>query len=270
MLTKRIIPCLDIKAGRVVKGVSFVGLRDAGDPLELARRYNDQSADELVFLDITASHENRGLTLELASRLAKELFIPFTIGGGISTLEDIRAIVSAGADKVSVNTAAIHNPDLITQGALHFGSQCMVVAMDVKQTGPDRWEVYTHGGRNPTGLNAVDWARECQNRGAGEILLTSMDRDGQKSGFDLEITAQISGSLNIPVIASGGGGTMDHFYQALTIGKADAVLAASVFHYGTYTVNQVKQALAGRGVPMRLTEQPDVEETGAIEPGNKS
>jgi cyclase len=252
MLAKRIIPCLDIKDGRVVKGVSFVGLRDAGDPLELARRYNEQSADELVFLDITASHENRGLTLDLASRLARVLFIPFTIGGGISTLDDIHRIVTAGADKVSLNTAAIQNPALISEGALRFGSQCIVVAIDVKRTG-DHWEVFTHGGRRPTGLDAETWAKEAAQRGAGEILLTSMDQDGRQSGFDLEITSRISGNLNIPVIASGGGGTVEHFVEALTVGKADAVLAASIFHYGQMTVPQLKRALHARGIPVRLT-----------------
>ncbi len=251
MLVKRIIPCLDIKEGRVVKGVSFVGLRDAGDPLELAQRYNDQSADELVFLDITASHENRGLTLDLASRLARVLFIPFTIGGGISTLEDIHRIVTAGADKVSLNTAAIQNPELISLGAERFGSQCIVVAIDVKRAG-DHWEVFTHGGRRPTGLDAYLWAKEAERRGAGEILLTSMDQDGRQTGFDLEITARISGNVHIPVIASGGGGTVQHFYDALTVGKADAVLAATVFHYGQMTVPQLKLDLHRCGIPVRL------------------
>lgn len=252
MLAKRIIPCLDIKDGRVVKGVSFVGLRDAGDPLELSRRYNDQSADELVFLDITASHEKRGLTLDLAAKLARVLFIPFTIGGGISTLEDIHQIVTAGADKISINTAAVNSPDLISQGAERFGSQCIVVAMDVKKTG-DHWEVFTHGGRTPTGLDALAWAKEIQQRGGGEILLTSMDQDGQQNGFDLEITAQVSEALHIPVIASGGGGTVAHFRDALTTGKADAVLAASVFHYGTFTVGGLKEELAKSGIPVRIT-----------------
>lgn len=252
MLAKRIIPCLDIQNGRVVKGINFVGLRDAGDPLELAQRYNAQSADELVFLDITASHENRKLTLDLAERLARVLFIPFTIGGGISTLEDIHRIVTAGADKVSLNTAAIQNPELITQGAERFGSQCIVVAIDVKRAG-GHWEVFTHGGRRPTGRDAYQWAKEAERRGAGEILLTSMDQDGKKTGFDLEITAQISGNVHIPVIASGGGGTVEHFYDALTKGKADAVLAASVFHYGQMTVPGLKRELAKRGIPMRLT-----------------
>jgi cyclase len=220
--------------------------------LELARRYNDQSADELVFLDITASHENRGLTLDLATRLARVLFIPFTIGGGISTLEDIHRIVTAGADKVSVNSAALNDPDLITRGAERFGSQCIVVAMDVKRDG-ERWEVYSHGGRRPTGRDAYEWAKEAERRGAGEILLTSMDRDGRQEGFDLEITAKISGNVHIPVIASGGGGTVEHFFAALTEGRADAVLAATVFHYGQMTVPQLKQDLHRRGVPVRLT-----------------
>jgi cyclase len=260
MLAKRIIPCLDIKEGRVVKGVSFVTLRDAGDPLELALRYNEQSADELVFLDITASHENRGLTLELAARLARVLFIPFTIGGGIASLEDIHRIVTAGADKVSINTAAVNQPELISQGAARFGSQCIVVAMDVKRcTGG--WEVYTHGGRRPTGIDALAWASEVERRGGGEILLTSMDQDGKQTGFDLEVTAAVSGRVNIPVIASGGGGSLEHFYEALTTGKADAVLAASVFHYGTFTVPQLKRALRERGIPVRLT--PEMERAGA-------
>jgi cyclase len=252
MLAKRIIPCLDIKEGRGVKGVSFVGLRDAGDPLELAQRYNDQSADELVFLDITASHEKRGLTLDLASRLARVLFIPFTIGGGIGSIDEIHRIVTAGADKVSLNTAAIKNPELISQGAERFGSQCIVVAIDVKRVG-SHWEVFTHGGRNPTGLDAYEWAKEAERRGAGEILLTSMDQDGRQTGFDLEITAKISGNVHIPVIASGGGGTVQHFYDALTIGKADAVLAATVFHYEQMTVPGLKRDLMRKGLPMRIT-----------------
>ncbi len=261
MLARRIIPCLDIKAGRVVKGTSFVSLRDAGDPLELAQRYNEQSADELVFLDITASNENRGTTIELATRLARELFIPFTIGGGISTLDNIHALVTAGADKVSVNSSAISNPNLITEGAKRFGSQCIVVAIDARKRDLSRqdqhaddiskWEVFSHGGSRPTGLDAVAWAREMESRGAGEILLTSMDTDGHQHGFELELTAAISGTLNIPVIASGGGGTFEHFRDALTIGKADAVLAASVFHYGKYTVSQVKEYLSEHSIPVR-------------------
>ncbi|MEC8939775.1 MAG: imidazole glycerol phosphate synthase subunit HisF [SAR324 cluster bacterium] len=261
MLARRIIPCLDIKAGRVVKGTSFVSLRDAGDPLELAQRYNEQSADELVFLDITASYENRGTTIELATRLARELFIPFTIGGGISTLDDIHALVTAGADKVSVNSSAISNPNIITEGAKRFGSQCIVVAIDARKRDLSRqdqhaddiskWEVFSHGGSRPTGLDAVAWAREMESRGAGEILLTSMDADGHQHGFELELTAAISGTLNIPVIASGGGGDFEHFRDALTIGKADAVLAASVFHYGKYSVSQVKEYLSEHSIPVR-------------------
>ena len=262
MLARRIIPCLDIKAGRVGKGTSFVSLRDAGDPLVLAQRYNEQSADELVFLDITASNENRGTTIELATRLARELFIPFTIGGGISTLEDMHALVTAGADKVSVNSSAIRNPNLITEGAKRFGSQCIVVAIDARKRdmktmkrhdtdNTSKWEVFSHGGSRPTGLDAVAWAREMESRGAGEILLTSMDADGHQNGFELELTAAISGTLNIPVIASGGGGTFEHFRDAFTIGKADAVLAASVFHYGKYTVSQVKDYLSENNIPVR-------------------
>jgi cyclase len=262
MLARRIIPCLDIKEGRVVKGTSFINLRDAGDPLELAQRYNEQSADELVFLDIAASSENRGTTIELATRLARELFIPFTIGGGISTLDDIHALVTAGADKVSVNSSAICNPNLITEAARRFGSQCVVVAIDARkrdlktQQHPSageisKWEVFSHGGSRSTGLDAVEWASELESRGAGEILLTSMDADGHQDGFELELTAAISGTLNIPVIASGGGGTLEHFLDALTIGKADAVLAASVFHYGKYTVSQVKEYLSEKSIHVR-------------------
>ncbi len=262
MLARRIIPCLDIKDGRVVKGTSFVGLRDAGHPLELAQRYNEQSADELVFLDITASKENRGTTIQLATRLARELFIPFTIGGGISSLEDMHSLVTAGADKVSVNSSAIRNPNLISEGAKRFGSQCIVVAIDArkrdqnsqKQDTKDKiskWEVFSHGGSLATGLDAVAWAGEMEARGAGEILLTSMDTDGHQDGFELELTAAISGTLNIPVIASGGGGAFEHFRDALTIGKADAVLAASVFHYGKYTVSEVKEYLSQNNIPIR-------------------
>jgi cyclase len=262
MLARRIIPCLDIKEGRVVKGTSFINLRDAGDPLELAQRYNEQSADELVFLDIAASSENRGTTIELATRLARELFIPFTIGGGISTLDDIHALVTAGADKVSVNSSAIRNPKLITECARRFSSQCIVVAIDARKRDLktqqhqsagkiSKWEVFSHGGSRSTGLDAVAWANEMESRGAGEILLTSMDADGHQDGFELELTAAISGTLNIPVIASGGGGTLEHFRDALTIGKADAVLAASVFHYGKYTVSQVKEYLSEKSIPVR-------------------
>jgi len=255
VLAKRIIPCLDIKEGRVVKGTSFVGLRDAGDPVELAARYNQQSADELIFLDITASKENRGTTIDLASRLARELFIPFTIGGGISNLDDIQSLVTAGADKISINSSALINPGLITDGARRFGSQCIVVAIDAKRLPNENspsWEVYSHGGSRGTGRDAIDWAKEAEERGAGEILLTSMDADGHQDGFDLKLNAAVSSQLNIPVIASGGGGTLDHFADALTVGQADAVLAASVFHYGTYTVSEVKTHLHHRGIPVRL------------------
>jgi len=252
MLAKRIIPCLDIKEGRVVKGVNFLGLRDAGDPIELAKKYNEQSADELVFLDITATNEQRETVLELASRLARELFIPFTIGGGISTKEQIHALVTAGADKVSINTSALKRPELISEGAAQFGSQCIVVAIDVKQTRPGTWHVFTHAGTRDTGINALDWALEAEARGAGEILLTSMDRDGAQKGFDLEITRQMSEALHIPLIASGGAGDLDSFSDAVTLGKADAVLAASVFHYGTFTIRQVKEHMAAKGICVRL------------------
>ncbi|MDH5560804.1 MAG: imidazole glycerol phosphate synthase subunit HisF [Deltaproteobacteria bacterium] len=251
MLATRIIPCLDVKEGRVVKGVNFLGLKDAGDPLELAIKYNEQSADELVFLDITATNQKRETILELASRLARELFIPFTIGGGISTIKQIEEIVTAGADKVSINSAAVKRPELITEGAEQFGSQCIVIAIDVKRVGKE-WHVFTHSGQKDTGLDAVLWAKEVQDRGAGEILLTSMDRDGQQDGFDLEINRRISESLHIPVIASGGGGKLEHFVEAVTKGKADAVLAASVFHYGTYSINQVKEFMSSKGITVRL------------------
>ncbi len=251
MLAKRIIACLDIKAGRVVKGTGFLGLRDAGNPIELAQSYNKQSADELVFLDIAASLENRGTTIELATKLARELFIPFTIGGGISSLDHIADLVTAGADKISVNSSALKNPDLITEGAKHFGSQCMVIAIDAKKTG-NHWEVFSHGGTRSTGRNALEWAREAADRGAGEILLTSMDADGHKNGFDNLLNSKVSSILSIPVIASGGGGTLEHFRDAIKVGKVDAVLAASVFHYGTYTVSEVKQFLQTSGIPVRL------------------
>lgn len=263
MLAKRIIPCLDVKDGRVVKGTSFVNLRDAGNPLELAQRYNDQSADELVFLDITASKEKRGTTIEMATRLARELFIPFTIGGGVNSINEIHALVNAGADKVSLNTAAISNPDLISEGAERFGSQCIVVAIDARKSKNNtnssnyenskaKWEVFSHGGSQNTGIDAVAWAEEVESRGAGEILLTSMDADGHQDGFELDLTATVSGLLNIPVIASGGGGTLEHFRDALTVGKADAVLAASVFHFGKFTVAKVKDYLKSFNVPVRV------------------
>jgi len=259
MLAKRIIPCLDVKDGRVVKGINFVNLRDAGDPVEQAQVYDAERADELVFLDITASHERRDITIEMVRRVADAIFIPFTVGGGIRTLEDIRAILMAGADKVSINTAAVQNPLLITQGAERFGSQCIVVAIDAKRIPmiedqiPKRacWEVYIHGGRTPTGLDAVQWAREVEERGAGEILLTSMDRDGTREGYDIELTRAIAEAVSIPVIASGGAGKLEHFYQVLTVGKADAALAASLFHYRQLAIAQVKAYLAARGVPVR-------------------
>ena len=260
MLAQRIIPCLDVKDGRVVKGINFVNLRDAGDPVEQAQVYDAERADELVFLDIAASHERRDITIEMVRRVADAVFIPFTVGGGIRTIEDIRAILMAGADKVSINTAAVKNPSLITEGAKHFGSQCIVVAIDAKKIPmtndqipkPARWEVYINGGRTPMGLDAVEWAREVDERGAGEILLTSMDCDGTQEGYDVELTRAISEAVSIPVIASGGAGKLEHFYQALTVGKADAALAASLFHYKQLTIAQVKEYLAAQGVPVRL------------------
>jgi cyclase len=252
MLAKRIIPCLDVKDGRVVKGINFVNLRDAGDPVEQAQVYDAERADELVFLDITASHERRDITIEMVRRVADAVFIPFTVGGGIRTIEDIRAILMAGADKVSINTAAVKNPSLITEGAKHFGSQCIVVAIDGKRVADGGWEVYINGGRTPMGLDAVEWAREVDERGAGEILLTSMDCDGTQEGYDIELTRAIAEAVSIPVIASGGAGKLEHFHQALTVGKADATLAASLFHYKQLTIAQVKEYLAARGVPVRL------------------
>lgn len=252
MLTKRIIPCLDVTDGRVVKGVNFVNLRDAGDPVELAAFYDGQGADELVFLDITASAQGRKTMLEMVYRTAGEVFIPYTVGGGIRTVEDIRDILSAGADKVSVNTAAVQDPALIARSAERFGSQCIVVAIDAKQAGPGKWEVYIHGGRTPTGLDAVEWAQKVEELGAGEILLTSMDRDGTKDGYDIPLTRAISEAVRIPVIASGGVGTLEHIAQGLTEGGADAALAASIFHFGEYFIRQVKEYLRERGIPVRL------------------
>ena len=252
MITKRIIPCLDIKDGRVVKGVNFVALRDAGDPVEVAAAYSTAGADEVVFLDITASHEGRATVAQLAARVAEQLSIPFTVGGGIRTVEEIRQVLLAGADKISINSAAIDRPDLIREGAARFGSQCIVVAIDARRR-PDGsgWDVYKHGGRLNTGMDAQQWAIRAEQLGAGEILLTSMDRDGTKSGYDLELTAAVSGRAGIPVIASGGAGTMDHFADALTRGKADAVLAASLFHYHEIDIPQLKAYLAKRGIPVR-------------------
>jgi cyclase len=251
MLAKRIIPCLDIKDGRVVKGVNFVNLRDAGDPVEQARIYDQAGADELVFLDITATSDARQTVAELARRVADEVFIPFTIGGGLRTLDDIRTLLRAGADKVSLNSAAVRHPDLITQGAELAGSQAIVVAIDAKRRSQEAWEVYVAGGRTPTGLDAVAWAREAEQRGAGEILLTSMDADGTKNGFDLELTRAVAEAVNIPIIASGGAGRLEHFLEAVTIGKAEAALAASLFHYNEVTIADVKDYLAANSVPVR-------------------
>ncbi|MFH1084994.1 MAG: imidazole glycerol phosphate synthase subunit HisF [Chloroflexota bacterium] len=252
MLAKRIIPCLDVNQGRVVKGVNFLQLRDAGDPVEQAAVYSGERADELVFLDITATHEGREIVVDMVRRVADTINIPFTVGGGLRTLDDLRAILVAGADKTAINSAAVRTPDLITEGARRFGSQCMVAAMDVKRWSDGRWQVYINGGRLPTGLEAVAWAREVQARGAGEILLTSMDRDGTQDGYDLALTRVIADAVSIPVIASGGAGTLSHFHEALTVGGASAALAASLFHYRTLDVGQVKAYLAERGVPVRL------------------
>jgi cyclase len=256
VLAKRIIPCLDVKAGRVVKGVNFENLRDAGDPVEIARRYDAEGADELVFLDITASHENRGILLDVVRRTAEEVFMPLTVGGGVRTPEDIRTLLKSGADKVSLNTRAVENPQVLHEGAERFGSQCIVLAIDAKRRDPadpsKGWEVYTHGGRNLTGLDAVEWAQEGVRLGAGEILLTSMDCDGTKDGFDLDLTRTISEGVSVPVIASGGAGTLQHMADGVTLGKADAVLAASIFHYRTFTIRQVKEFMKSQGIPVRL------------------
>ncbi len=255
MLTHRIIPCLDVKAGRVVKGVNFVELRDAGDPVEIARQYDAAGADELVFLDITASHEDRGIMLDVVRRVADECFMPFTVGGGIRTIDDATALIQAGAEKVSINTAAVVNPDLITQTARRFGRCATVVNLDpkrVQRDGRTRFEIHTHGGRKPTGLDAVEWARKVVQLGAGEIVLTSMDADGTKDGYDLEITAAVAAAVDVPVVASGGCGSPEHMRRVLTETDADAALAASIFHYGEYTIGQTKQYLHDHGVPVRL------------------
>ena len=241
MLAKRIIPCLDVSAGRVVKGVNFVELRDAGDPVEIARRYDEQGADELTFLDITASSDQRDIILDVVSQVAEQVFIPLTVGGGVRTVEDVRRLLNAGADKVSMNTAAVQNPQLVADASGKVGAQCIVVAIDAKQSEPGRWQVFTHGGRKGTGLDAVEWACKVQSLGAGEILLTSMDRDGTKSGFDIELTRAVSEAVGIPVIASGGVGNLQHLADGVSRGKADAVLAASIFHYGEYTVREAKE-----------------------------
>lgn len=269
MLAKRIIPCLDVKEGRVVKGIEFVQLRDAGDPVELANEYNLQDADELVFLDITASHEKRDLMYDVARRTAEKVFIPYTVGGGIRNIEDMRRMLESGADKISINTAAVKNPSVITEGAEKFGSQCVVVAIDAKKVEDDRspampagrqvsglrsprWEIYLNGGRTPTGIDAVEWAKKCEQLGAGEILLTSMDRDGTKDGYDIPLTKAITDAVNLPVIASGGAGKLEHFLEVIVEANADAVLAASLFHYGELTIRQVKEYLKANGVEVRL------------------
>jgi cyclase len=251
MLAKRIIPCLDVKDGRVVKGVRFVDLRDAGDPVEAAMAYDAQGADELVFLDITASHEDRDTMLDVVRRTAEGIYMPLTVGGGIRTVEDVRRLLRAGADKVSLNTAALARPEIIRDAAERFGSQCIVVAVDAKRATPTAWHVFTHGGRRATGRDAVAWAREAVALGAGEILLTSMDRDGTKDGYDLELTRAVSDAVTVPVIASGGAGSLEHFYEALVDGRADAALAASLFHFGIHTIAEAKRYLADRGVEVR-------------------
>ena len=250
MLAKRIIPCLDVKEGRVVKGVGFVNLKDAGDPVEAARAYDAEGADELCFLDILASHEERKIFIDVVSRTAEQVFMPLTVGGGVRTLDDIRDLLRAGADKVSINTAAVQRPGFVKEAAERFGTQCIVVAIDAKRAG-ESWEVFTHGGRRPAGLDAVDWARKMASFGAGEILLTSMDRDGTKEGYDLALTAAIADAVEIPVIASGGAGTLEHLYEGFAQGKADAVLAASIFHYRQHTIREAKDYLRTRGIPVR-------------------
>jgi cyclase len=265
MLAKRIIPCLDVDAGRVVKGVRFVEIKDAGDPVEVARRYDQEGADEITFLDITASAHGRDTMVHVVEQVAGEVFIPLTVGGGIRTLDDIRRMLNAGADKVSINTAAVFRPEFVREAAERFGSQCIVVAIDAKKVGPHptlspgerekenvRWEIFTHGGRKPTGLDAIEWARRMVDYGAGEILLTSMDRDGTKSGFDLELTRAISEAVSVPVIASGGVGNLDHLADGITLGKADAVLAASIFHFAEYSIREAKEHMAARGIEVRL------------------
>ena len=256
MLAKRIIPCLDVTAGRVVKGVNFVSLRDAGDPVEIARRYDEQGADELTFLDITASSDARDIILHVIEAVAEQVFIPLTVGGGVRQVEDVRRLLNAGADKISVNTAGVQRPELIGEATARYGSQCIVVAIDARRRRADDasagWEVYIHGGRTPTGRDVIDWAREVERLGAGEILLTSMDRDGTKAGFDLALTRAVADAVGVPVIASGGVGTLEHLADGVTQGRADAVLAASIFHFGEFTVGEAKRYLASRGIPVRL------------------
>ena len=250
-LAKRIIPCLDVDKGRVVKGVNFVGIRDAGDPVEIAKRYNDQGADEITFLDITASHEERETTVHMVEAIAEQVFIPLTVGGGIREIADIRNMLNAGADKVSINSAAVYNPDFVRAAADKFGSQCIVVAIDAKQV-DDHWEIFTHGGRKSTGIDALKFVEKMESLGAGEILLTSMDRDGTKKGYDLDLTKKVSNLVNIPVIASGGVGNLEHLHQGIKIGKASAVLAASIFHFGEHTILEAKQYLDSKGIPVRI------------------
>ncbi len=251
MLAKRVIPCLDVTAGRVVKGINFVGLRDAGDPVEIARRYDEQGADELTFLDITASSDQRDIILGIIEQVASQVFIPLTVGGGVRKVEDVRRLLNAGADKISINTSAVQNPPLVAEASGRYGAQCIVVAIDAKQVAPGRWSVFTHGGRNDTGMDAVGWAREVERLGAGEILLTSMDRDGTRHGFDLGLTRAVADAVSVPVIASGGVGNLDHLADGVLQGRADAVLAASIFHYGEYTVGQAKARMAERGIEVR-------------------
>ena len=257
-LTKRIIPCLDVDNGRVVKGIKFVDIIDAGDPVEVAKRYNDQGADEITFLDITASSDNRKTILNVVEKVASQVFIPLTVGGGIKSVEDIRSLLNSGADKITINTAAIHNPNLISEASNSVGSQCIVVAIDAKRkinnSGEQIWEIYTHGGRNATGINAVEWAKDMEISGAGELLVTSMDKDGTKQGFDLELMQAINDKVNIPIIASGGVGTLEDMYDGIAKGCADAVLAASIFHFGTFTINEVKEYLIKKGINMRITD----------------
>ena len=250
-LAKRIIPCLDVDQGRVVKGVQFEGIRDAGDPVEISRRYNQEGADEITFLDITASHENRATTYDTVSRMASEVFIPLTVGGGVRSTENIRDLLLAGADKVSINTAAVFEPEFVKKAADKFGSQCIVVAIDAKQVESDRWEIFTHGGRKPTGLDAVEWARRMVAYGAGEILLTSMDRDGTRDGFDLDLTRSVADAVTVPVVASGGVGNLQHLVDGVIEGHAEAVLAASIFHFGQFTIGQAKEAMANAGIEIR-------------------
>ena len=252
MLTKRIIPCLDVTAGRVVKGVNFQELRDAGDPVEIARRYDEQGADELTFLDITASSDERDIILHVIESVAEQVFIPLTVGGGVRTVDDVRRLLNAGADKISMNTAAVQSPQLVADASARYGAQCIVVAIDAKAVAPGRWEVFTHGGRRPTGRDVIEWASEVERLGAGEILLTSMDRDGTRQGFDLALTRAVSDAVSIPVIASGGVGNLQHLAEGVTQGRADAVLAASIFHFGEHTVREAKLLMAAQGIPVRL------------------